>query len=149
MRWLLAIVFVFIALATSASAATPALPDPCSLLTRDQIVPVVGGKPTSAETGGGGWRSCTWTGPPLGYIELHEQFMVGITRESRAQFAMHAYRDVPKPDPLPGLGAAAFSTFGGGYEIWQNGYELDLDGSYITVYPAAAKRLAQSALNRL
>ena len=139
---------VSLALATPAGAKTTPLPNPCSLLTAAQLVPALGGKATSANSGSRYSRACRWTGPPQGYMEFSQQLMISVNRETRAQFAMHAYRDIPKPDPLPGVGSEAFAS-SSGFEIWQNGFELDLEGPYTTVDPSAAKRLALSALERL
>jgi hypothetical protein len=82
-------------------------------------------------------------------MQDREQFTVTVNHETKAQFAQHRYKDIPKPDPIVGLGYPAFAEFGGEFVIWKDDLQLDLAGNYLSVYPARGVRLARSVLKLL
>lgn len=82
-------------------------------------------------------------------MQERQQFTVTVNPETRAQFARHRYKDIPRPDPIIGLGYPAFAEFGGEFVIWKDGLQLDLAGTYLSVYPAGGVRLARSVLKLL
>jgi len=147
MRWLAAAVTVS-ALAPSAS---PALPNPCTLLTNAEVAKAFGSKIQSraGESYRFG-RSCAWEGVPLGsFTSAHASLRVDIAQISRAQFLKNA-KKAKNAVPVHGLGDLAYSQYiaGQSLTVWRHGIWLSLDLTGVSSPLGAAKALARSALAR-
>jgi hypothetical protein len=130
-----------------ALAASP-LPNPCSLLTTAQVVPTIGGSiQTRTRSGNGLAPTCTWTGPPQGYMQFHETLTLQVFRITRARFDRTNAESRPPATPVFGFGVRAYTSIAGLQE-WKGGIAVEMDGRYTSVYPRLALRLAQIALNR-
>jgi hypothetical protein len=148
MRWLLLAVMLSVAFPVSAFAIAP-LPNPCSLLTSKQVAPAVDGTAqTHSETGDPFGPTCTWTGPPMGYMQTRTPFMLQIFRLSKARFSAAYQRVQTGTSPVPGLGDVAYSGQGS-LAVWKDGLALQLFGAYLSVYPARGITLARDALKAL
>ena len=131
------------------ASATTALPNPCSLLTNTQVAPTVGGKVVlRAATGNRFNRTCTWTGPPMGYMQTSESLILQLGRVSKAAFIAGQSRSSPPPTEIHIVGAPAFLS-NVGLSVWKNGLDLEMYNTYMTVYPATAVALAKDALSRI
>jgi hypothetical protein len=133
----------------SASAAAP-LAKPCTLLTDAQIAPAVGGRATHTETGTRLYRMCTWSGPAQGYSQTSQQLSLEVARVTKPQFLNEMRHTTPTPAPVPGAGPGTLAFVdNSGLYVWKTGYEIELDGAYLTVYPVRGVALAKLALKRL
>ena len=65
----------------------------------------------------------------------------------RAKFLGAFSRPQAGATALAGLGSAAVS-YNGGLSVWRSGITLELDGSYVSVYPVRGISLARAALKR-
>ncbi|HEY4348181.1 MAG TPA: hypothetical protein VGM80_11380 [Gaiellaceae bacterium] len=109
---------VLIPAASSARAA----PNPCSLLTDAQVTKALGYKVQSHSAGGTALaRSCTWSGPAMGYSQTSPTLIVQASLGSRARFV----RAVARETPLQGFGGNAYVAMDGALiDAWGNGVTL-------------------------
>jgi hypothetical protein len=146
-RWAVLSFACLLVCSARAFAAFP-LPDACSLLTRAEVTAAIGGSPQSRSAVGSSRleHTCTWTGAPQGYMESRTQLTVSILRVSKTRFV-----DSTKQgggNIVSGLDTVAYADQAG-LSVWKNGLLLELDGSYLSVYPSKALALARSVLRRL
>lgn len=133
-----------------AAFTTPTpLPNPCSLLTSNEVAPAVGGKPQSMRGDLPGRakliHACTWLGPPMGFRRLSGQLIVQVSRMTKARFLT---TNSLQAAPISGMGDPAFATHVG-LELWKNGIAVGLYSQYLLVNPQNGRALARAALSRL
>ena len=150
MARLIAASLLVASLAAPAFASTAkGLPNPCSLLTNAQVAPAVGGKiQRHSATRDRFSRTCTWTGPPIGYMQTSQSFTLQLGRVSRSTFIREQLGSIPQPTEIQSKGILAFLS-NSGLCVWKNGLELQMDSPYATVYPENAVALAKDALTRV
>ena len=137
-----------LAVPASASTAT-ALPDPCSLLTNAQVAPTVDGKVQLRNATRDRFsRTCTWSGPPMGYMQMSESLILQLDRVSRSTFISEQLHSIPQPTEIQSTGILAFLSTAG-LSVWKDGLAIEMDSPYVTVYPETAVALAKDALRRV
>lgn len=145
----LAIVVVALGLAPSASAA---LPNPCTLLTNDEVAKAFGTTIATRTSDGNRYgRSCTWDGVAQGtFTSAHASLRIDLAHTTKADFLRGAKR-AKHAVPLHGLGDLAFSEYMAGefISVWQRGVWLGFDLTGVSSPTASAKALARAALTRL
>ena len=145
-RALLAAVTTALVFAAEPSA-NPLLPNPCLLLSSAQVASVVGGSPASHTLGGNKLsRTCTWTGPPLGYMQTQSTLYVTVSQISKARFL--AEQAKTHQARIDGLGTPAYGNKLG-LTIWKDNVMLNLDNAQLAVTPTKAIALARAALREL
>ena len=146
-RCLLLSIALSLVFSTSAFATAP-LPNPCTLLTNAQVGPVLWGSVQTRVRGGNGFEpSCTWTGPPEGYMLFRETLTLDVFRITKARFDFSNLESIPPATPFSGHGVHAYLS-NGGLQAWQGGIAIEMDASYANVYPYKTLHLAQIALTR-
>lgn len=123
------------AVPTSTAAPAGATPDPCTLVTPPDVTAALGtpaGTPRSLAVGL--YRQCVYPGG----------LVVEVRNIDRATFDKSAPLNPGNPQPLSGVGDAAYSS-SQGILAWKNGTEVVIAGGSA----AADKQLALTAVSRL
>ena len=129
-------------------ASAARLPNPCSLLSNAQVAPTVGGTVQSRSFDRRyGQPTCTWTGPPTGYMQTGTTLTVQIFRLTKLEFNVKNLRSTPTPTLILGVAAPAYAS-PSGVDVWRAGIGIEMDGPWFTVYPRQAARLALTALKQ-
>jgi len=80
-------------------------------------------------------------------MQFRQTLMLQVFRVTMKRFDLENLRSIPPATPVLGLGVRAY-TFNGGLQVWNGGIAIEMDGTYPSVYPRQAIRLAQIALSR-
>ncbi len=146
MRVLIPVVLA-LSVASTASAARP--PDPCRLLTSAQATKAIGYK-VALRTEGAGltglYRSCTWSGPPMGFLQSRPSLMLQTNRVSEANFLKGA-----AGHPLiAGLGSPGYELMNGNLVLaWRKGVALMFEFDQAQTTPKSTRAVVSNALANL
>jgi hypothetical protein len=144
MRFLVAVT-LSLSLVSTASAARP--PDPCALLTSAQVTKAIGYKIALHTSGGSGfYRSCTWSGPAMGFIQSRPSLMLQANRVTKAKFLQGAAGHAL----IGGLGSPGYELMNGNIVLaWRNGVALMFELDQTQATPKSTLVVVGQALARL
>jgi hypothetical protein len=144
MRFLVPVVLA-LSVVSTASAARP--PDPCALLTSAQVTKAIGYKVALHTAGGTGLsRSCTWSGPAIGFTQSRPSMMVQANRLSKAKFLQGAAGH----DLITGLPGPAYELMNGTIVLaWRNGITLMFEFVQTQATPKTTLVVVGNALAKL
>jgi hypothetical protein len=83
----------------------------------------------------------------MGYAQTSETLTIQIVRVTKLQFHVMNQKSIPPSSLIRGVGVLAYAN-PSGIEVWKAGIAIEMDGSWCTVYPHQAVRLAQAALGK-
>ncbi len=146
MRFLIPVVLALSAVST-ASAARP--PDPCGLLTSAQATKAIGYR-VALRTEGTGLsafsRSCTWSGPPMGFMQSRPSLMLQANRVSEATFL----RGAAGHPLIAGLGGPGYKLMNGNIVLaWRKGVALMFEFDQAQTTPKSTRTVVGNALANL
>jgi hypothetical protein len=122
-------------------------PDPCTLLTSAEVTKAIGYKVQMHTTGGSGfYRSCTWSGPAIGFTQSRPSLMLQANRLTKARFlkgaAGHAL--------ISGLGGPGYELMNGNIVLaWRNGVALMFEFAQAQATPKSTLVVVSDALANL
>lgn len=134
-------------MASAASAARP--PDPCPLLTNAQATKAIGYKVALHSTGTGltgFYRSCTWSGPAIGFTQSRPSLILQASRSTQAQFLKGAQGHAL----IAGLGGPGYELMDGNIVLaWRNGVTLMFEFDQAQTTPRSTLVVVSEALAKL
>ena len=140
-------VLVALWMSSAASAARP--PDPCALLTNAQVTKAIGYKVALHSSGPGltpFYRSCTWSGPAIGFTQSRPSLMLQTSRLSKARFLEGAQGHVL----IAGLGGPGYELMDGNIVLaWRDGVALMFELVQAQTTPKSTLVVVSQALAKL
>ncbi len=146
MRFLVPVLLALSAV-SAASAARP--PDPCALLTNAQVTKAIGYKVALHRSGPGltpFYRSCTWSGPAIGFTQSRPSLMLQTSRLSKARFLNGAQGHAL----IAGLGGPGYELMDGNIVLaWRDGVALMFELVQAQTTPKSTLVVVGQALAKL
>ncbi len=146
MRFLVPVLLALSAV-SAASAARP--PDPCALLTNAQVTKAIGYKVALHSTGPGLtglYRSCTWSGPAIGFTQSRPSLMLQTSRLSKARFLNGAQGHAL----IAGLRGPGYELMDGNIVLaWNDGVALMFEFEQAQTTPKSTLVVVGQALAKL
>jgi hypothetical protein len=132
---------------SAASGARP--PDPCALLSNAQVTKAIGYKVELHSTGPGLtglYRSCTWSGPAIGFTQSRPSLILQASRLAKAKFLKGAQGHAL----ISGLAGPGYELMDGNIVLaWNDGVALMFEFEQAQTTPKSTLVVVSQALAKL